>query len=151
MPAKRGNSSQGKGIEPKRTQTPARSKSAEAGQKNTGNNTLFLHVLLIIIFGITALLGFYSGRRYLDPDDLEAIRWFTLKSTVTVNAASWIIAVVGIVILFRKRRQLSSGSINIISGSMAGGILGLFLIAAPLPDFPFLWQRRQWELRSLSP
>jgi 4-amino-4-deoxy-L-arabinose transferase-like glycosyltransferase len=72
---------------------------------------------------------------HMKIDELETIRWFSLKSTATVNAASWIIAAVGIVILVHKRRQLSPGSVPIITGSMAGGILGLFLIAAPLRQY----------------
>jgi hypothetical protein len=75
-------------------------------------------------------------------DDPAGFRWYFLKTTLSVNAVAWMAALIGTIVLFRKRHQFPSGFVEAIIGSLIGGIVGLFVIQAPM---------RQYYLTFLAP
>jgi hypothetical protein len=73
--------------------------------------------------------------RKLRIDDPAWFRWTYLKMTLALNAPTWILAALGIAALWRGRRAAPAGHVHILFWSLGAGLLGLFLIQAPLRQY----------------
>ncbi len=93
--------------------------------------------------GIMAWRGILSGfmsdvigtSLRLTIDNPSAFRWFYLKTTVGTNAVAWALAILGTVMLLRGRGEGGSGRAEILSCSLVGGLIGLFVIRVPLRQY----------------
>ena len=68
-------------------------------------------------------------------DDPVAFRRFYVQTTLGTSTACWALAVLGIGVLLRKRRELPPGYVAVLCASLTGGLVGLFLIEAPMRQY----------------
>jgi 4-amino-4-deoxy-L-arabinose transferase-like glycosyltransferase len=68
-------------------------------------------------------------------DDPEWFRWHYVRTTLVTNTACWALAGFGIAVLLRRRRELPAGYAAVLCASLAGGLVGLLLIKAPMRQY----------------
>ncbi len=67
-------------------------------------------------------------------DNPSSFRWAFLKMTGRINAATWILTLVGALALWRSRGRLT-GPTHILIWSLGAGLIGLFLIQASMRQY----------------
>lgn len=68
-------------------------------------------------------------------DALAEIRWSYLNMTIALNTVTWMLAALGIVVLLRRRNKPMAGEVHVLLWSVTAGLVGLFLIGAPLRQY----------------